>query len=560
MCCSNHAPASELSLSRADLYAGGVDSLTVRIVLSYVSQFDSWCGCSIDIKTAFLHAPVHQGDHATPLIVVKPPHLLIQMGLVGHNHRWLVRKALYGLQTSPRDWSTYRDQQSRRVKVGSPVKATLCQSITDENLWLLKGDMGVVFVLVIVYVDDMALFGEKAHVGALVKEIQALWKTSPPSWPDDSGPMMFCGMEIWRIPQGWKVTQRRYLQELLHRFQVKGTATSPMSRWVEPEPENASVETVREAQALTGALLWSVTRTRPDLAFTVSKMSQYATKSPSQVLEWGLQALRYASTVMDLGLEFKLNPGPWFGQEGQLALPRDGSAIEMYSDASHAVNGGRSSQCIIASWRGCLLVWEASRQPFVTLSSAEAELIAMVGALQVAESVAPVLEELLQKDLKTSLLGDNMAALTSFNQSSGSWRNRHLRMRARAGRERVEAGLLVVSHVPGALQVADVGTKPLPVGKLLDLLSIIGVRAPSGDSSALAAKFFGRACTKGAELLSQAGKLSPRTVLATVMLANLPKSQAASLAKSHLVSLVVSDLLVTAEAQPGDYYHEGPGE
>ena len=118
VCCSNHAPANEFNLTRADLYAGGVDSLTVRIVLGYVSQFDSWTGCSIDIKTAFLHAPVHGGaavdDWATPLIVVKPPHLLIQMGLMQHNHRWLVRKALYGLQTSPRDWSTYRDSNCGR--------------------------------------------------------------------------------------------------------------------------------------------------------------------------------------------------------------------------------------------------------------------------------------------------------------------------------------------------------------------------------------------------------------------------------------------------------------
>ena len=46
-----------------------------------------------------------------------------------------------------------------------------------------------------------------------------------------------------------------------------------MSKWIEPEPENAGPELIREAQAITGALLWAVTRTRPDLAFTVSKMS-----------------------------------------------------------------------------------------------------------------------------------------------------------------------------------------------------------------------------------------------------------------------------------------------
>ena len=153
----------EFNLTRADLYAGGVDSLTVRVVLSYASQFEEWSGCSIDVKTACLNAPVHGGasveDQSTPLVVVKPPHLLVQMGLLGHQHQWLVRKALYGLQTSPRDWSTHRNQMLRGVKVTQPIQALLVQSITDENLWLLKGDLGVVYVLVVIYVDDMALFG-----------------------------------------------------------------------------------------------------------------------------------------------------------------------------------------------------------------------------------------------------------------------------------------------------------------------------------------------------------------------------------------------------------------
>ena len=326
VCCSNHAPASEFNLTRADLYAGGVDSLTVRVVLSYVSQFSDWSGCSIDIKTAFLNAPVNQrasaDDVATPLIVVKPPHLLVQMGLMSSNHRWLVHKALYGLQTSPKDWSTHRDQLLRGVKMIHPVKASLVQSVTDENLWFLKGDHGLLYVLVVIYVDDMAIFRRPEHVEALVKEIQSLWKISDPSWPSDQAPIMFCGMEIWKRPEGWKVTQRRYLQELLQRFKISGSSSCPVTRWEEPPEETASPEEIRSAQAITGALLWAVTRTRPDLAFTVSKMSQYATKSPRAVREWGLQALRYVSTVMGLGLEFRRDPGPLVGSAARRNLAR----------------------------------------------------------------------------------------------------------------------------------------------------------------------------------------------------------------------------------------------
>ena len=172
----------------------------------------------------------------------------------------------------------------------------------------------------------------------------------------EKSPIMFCGMEIWKFAGGWRITQRRYLQELLQRFEVKGSSSAPITKWEEPAEEAASPEEIRSAQAITGALLWSVTRTRPDLAFTFCKISQYATRSPRTVREWGLQALRYVGSVVGLGLEFRRDPGPLLGHEGQLALPRDGRSLEIYSDASHSPNGGRSSQSFFASWKGCLLV------------------------------------------------------------------------------------------------------------------------------------------------------------------------------------------------------------
>ena len=61
-----------------------------------------------------------------------------------------------------------------------------------------------------------------------------------------------------------------YLQELLQRFGVEGTAPVPLTKWVEPEiPAQVDIEDVRAAQAVTGALLWIATRSRPDISFSV---------------------------------------------------------------------------------------------------------------------------------------------------------------------------------------------------------------------------------------------------------------------------------------------------
>ena len=481
VCCGNHIPTSQVADKKSDLYAGGIDSLTVRVVLAFSAQRKEWEACVVDVKTAFLYAPVRgssEGDPEPTIIVVKPPYLLVQLGVLKTTDRWRVQRALYGLQTSPRDWATYRDRELRAIRIGSPVEARLQQGVTDDSLWLVKNKEGVTVALMIVYVDDIGLFGPRLILEALVGELSKKWKLSEPSWARDGEQVSFCGMELARMSYGWRVTQKRYLQELLQRYGITGFASAPLTKWEEPAEEEPDAEAVRRAQGITGALLWAVTRSRPDMAFVVSLMAQLSTKTPTKVYDMGVQALKYASSTLDLGLEYKCIEGPSFGLEGQLSHSRSSNALEVYSDASHSPNGERSRQCVVVVWKGSALLWEATKQSFTTLSTAESELVGMTHAAQVGECVAPIIEELVEDDVVISLLGDNAAALSAYEHAGGSWRSRHLRMRANAGRERVAAGSLFPCYVPGHLQVADIGTKPLPVGKLLGLLAIINVGLP----------------------------------------------------------------------------------
>ena len=360
-------------------------------------------------------------------------------------------------------------------------------------------------------------FGPRQILEAVVGELGKIWRLSEPAWASEGALVTFCGMELARTSYGWRVTQKRYLQELLGRYQVEGSASAPLAKWEEPAEEEPTLEAVRRAQGITGALLWAVTRSRPDMAFVVSRMAQLSTKCPNRVFEIGLQALKYASTTLDLGLEFRAQEGPSFGQEGQLSHSRASNALEVYADASHSPNGERSLQCVIVAWKGSLLLWEATRQAFTTLSTAESELVGMIHAAQVGECVSPVIEELIGDDVVISLLGDNMAALAAYEQGGSSWRNRHLRMRANAGRERVAAGSLFPCFVPGHLQVADIGTKPLPAAKLLGLLSIVNVRLPMEEKGGpIAATVLAR---MGRIRLDKATEAYPALIAALTLLA-----------------------------------------
>ena len=315
VCCGNYLPAEKLGLSKEDLYASGAEGVTLRTALAFAARYEKWRGFTIDVKSAFLYAPIGAGATGKEeRIVVKPPSFLTELGILKSTDRWWVKKALYGLPTSPKDWGNYRDQEFRalRLRCGSQVYG-LVQSKADESLWFLREIIGEAYHevvgLLVVYVDDLAVFAMEAVCNSFIGAVQEKWKTSSPTWFGVE-PITFCGVEIVLTERGYRLNQSAYLQELLLRFGVEGTAPVPLNKWVEPEiPAQVDIGDVRAAQAITGALLWIATRSRPDISFSVSKMGQLATKAPKAASDLGMQVLAYLNSTSTLGIEFLFDAG-----------------------------------------------------------------------------------------------------------------------------------------------------------------------------------------------------------------------------------------------------------
>ena len=103
------------------------------------------------------------------------------------------------------------------------------------------------------------MFGPEGVLEKLVGVIQSIWTISGPNWVSVETPLNFCGMELSRMGYGWKVTQEKYLRELLSRYEVQGVVSGPMLKFEEPPLEEATSSAFKEAQGITGALMWSVT-------------------------------------------------------------------------------------------------------------------------------------------------------------------------------------------------------------------------------------------------------------------------------------------------------------
>ena len=145
------------------LYAGGSDTVALRVCLKKAS-LESWLGVSLDIKTAFLNAPLPEEDEQGEVetILIRPPPLLVRLGYVAADEIWLALRAIYGLRQSPKTWSDHRDVvlSGMQWQLGNHT-AVFEQLVTDPNVWKIVTHMETgeerLHGVMIVYVDDLMI-------------------------------------------------------------------------------------------------------------------------------------------------------------------------------------------------------------------------------------------------------------------------------------------------------------------------------------------------------------------------------------------------------------------
>ena len=96
---------------------------------------------------------------------------------------------------------------------------------------------------------------------------------------------------------------------------------------------------------------------------------------------------------------------------------------------------------------------------------------------------------------------DSQSAL-AIAIGQGSWRTRHLRVRANYLREQYENGEIVPVYCPGVEQAADLLTKALPSARILELAAIWGL-LEHGTSRPAEAEAYSEARTVGSGTVAQ---------------------------------------------------------
>ena len=457
-----------------ELYAAGADSAALRLLLKVASE-GQWCLLTVDVKVAFLNAPLvtsrKDGTKEDQIFALKPPSLLLRLGYAKEDEVWVAEKAMYGLRQSPRSWSLHRDTTLNSMVVHG---LRLRQTTSEPNLWVIEDDHYRMVGMMLVYVDDMLIGGRGDVANRVLRAVQGVWETSEPEKIDEGLMSKFLGMELTKENGVIKATQTAFIRERLavnlgENWEALRGYSTPCGREIIEIEEEQEIrpEDVKEAQRIVGELLWLVTRSRLDLMYVTSRLAQWVLRAPKTVQKLSKQVWSYLRRTLHQGLLFLPDPGKGWAGESQKGL-------EAFSDASFAPGGQNSIGSVVILWNGAPMMWKAGKQPFLTMSAAESELTEATEAMLMGDAFDALLGDV-AKDYPRSLLIDNQAAIQLMSEESGAWRTRHLRLRSRHLRWRISRMDWRVNHCPGEQMLADIGTKPLAAQRFDHLKDLCGM-------------------------------------------------------------------------------------
>ena len=468
--------------SKEDKFASGISAEATRMLLR-LAGLKSYKVGVLDIKTAFLHAPVITPNQET--VIVRVPSILRASGVCSEKF-WIVDKALYGLDVAPRSWALHRNGVLAAISELEPSKRPVrCFPMEeDANIWVvIDASTDSVLAYLALYVDDILIVGEESGASDIAKTLEGKWTTTPVSWSSPDQTLSFDGFEMDMVDGEYHVHQKSYIREVLKQYQnIEGTCTVPCPKDLPSgELPGSRSELIKEAQCLTGQLLWLSGRTRPDIAYAVSAMGRAIVQDPVETIIRGHHLIRFVRHSPDVALKYGSAPND-YGRWGQLQWKQTDGAIDVFSDASFMTDSeSRSIGSAQMYWGGAIVMWNCGKQPILSASTAEAELISLADAFTMGRSLRPLIEAFcthISTPCHAGLYTDNSAALQLCTLDAGSWRTRHLRLRGNMIRQATERGEWSAAHIEGVYMPADLGTKPVGPTRFEDLVNLTGLHCP----------------------------------------------------------------------------------
>lgn len=247
-----------------------------------ISAANRWAITQFDISTAFLNGRVEE------MIYIEPPSDVELQA----NKCLRLEKALYGLKQAPRCCSS-----------------AFNEALTAIGLVQLESDRCVyrdrqTKTIVVIYVDDGLILSERDGDGErVILELNKRFEVKRLKGDD------FIGLQIEGTANGTTLHQKRYAFGILKRFNMNeavavSTPIVELQMLVNARTDDSKQTNAPYREAI-GCLQYLVSRTRPDLLFTINFLSRFSS-NPKEVHWTAVKSdLRYLKRSIGSGIRYE---------------------------------------------------------------------------------------------------------------------------------------------------------------------------------------------------------------------------------------------------------------
>jgi hypothetical protein len=422
-----------------ETYAPVARYSSIRALLALTAHHD-WELHQMDVKSAYLN-----GDLEEDIYMTQPE------GYQAPGREQLVcklSKSLYGLKQAGRTWHTKIDVALKRKGFASLD--------ADECVYLKRH--GAHTTVIALYVDDLLIAcSSAAELSQLKLDLTAQFDT------EDLGEAAFIlGIDIRRdrAARTLSIGQSAYVASILERHGMSNcTAVStPMQHDHKialakpPEGYQASERDIRDYQAVIGAVMFAMICTRPDIAFAVNTLAQFASNPAPFHQQAVKRVLQYLRGTIDRRITYT-------GSTPAALSP----AFVGYCDADWGGGAGfRSVSGYAFLLAGGAISWQSKRQKTVALSTVEAEYMATTEAVKEAIWWRSFLADLgLDLARPTTVFSDSQGSIALAHNPEHHAQTKHIAIRYHFIREYVASKTIDLTFIGTTDMAADLFTKAL---------------------------------------------------------------------------------------------------
>jgi hypothetical protein len=425
---------------------------TLRTVLAFALQKKMHIH-QMDVTTAFLN-----GYLMEDVYMKQPP------GAVDSNkpdHVCKLKRSLYGLKQAPRCWNVVLDQYLLEIGFQRSKK--------DTCLYILRDP----FILLTIYVDDLVMVTQQEEdLQWLKKQLLKKFKMV------DMGVLHhILGIKVEQQNNCLHMSQETYINGLLKKYRLEDVkvVSTPANTSVHlqkhTEDSESKLVDIKSYQSMVGSLLYCALGTRPDIQYAVSTVAQFNSQPDQSHLTAVKRIFAYLKGTSHLKLTYHRlpTPAPLIGY-CDADFARDPTERKSVSGYTFLMSGGA-------------ITWYSGKQKCVSVSTSNAEYIALGVAAREALFLKHLLEEMGEECRSVKIMEDNQPTLAMTQNPVYHGKQKHIGIQHHFIRDEVQQGTIVLEYCPTEMMIADVLTKPLIKGRHQIMTEQLGLHGSNHNYS-----------------------------------------------------------------------------